>query len=97
MADEHEDGPDVYRGRIGVILAAGLITFLVLFGAAVLWNSLFHENADISENATQVLSTAIGGIIGVLAGFVGGMEVGRKQVASRKKQTTTPDDDQAVG
>jgi hypothetical protein len=87
VADEIPDGPDVYRGRIGVILASGLVIFLVVFGSAVLYNSLFNDNADISENATQILSTAIGGMIGVLAGFVGGMEVGT--LRERLRNATT--------
>lgn len=51
---------------VGIALAINLITFAVVYDAVV-----NPGEAGLSENATQVLTTAFGGIIGVLGGFVG--------------------------
>jgi len=54
-----------------LILAVGLATAINLITAAVLYDAIFSEGPGLSENATQILTTAFGGIIGVLGSYVG--------------------------
>jgi len=62
------------RGRnwVAIILAIGLATAINAFAVAVLYDAVFSSGPGLSENATQVLTTAFGGIIGVLGAYVGG-------------------------
>jgi hypothetical protein len=62
------------RGRtlVAIILAGGVAVGLLLFTLAVLWDALKSPSPGLSENATQVLSGAFGGIIGALAVYLGG-------------------------
>jgi hypothetical protein len=66
------------RGRVALILAASLGSFLLLFTLFAVLEAWSAEDRSLSENATQLLSTAVGGIIGVLAGYVGGVEAGKR-------------------
>ena len=61
------------RGRdwVAIILAVGIATAINLITFAVLYDAVFSAGPGLSENATQVLTTAFGGIIGVLGAFVG--------------------------
>jgi predicted PurR-regulated permease PerM len=61
------------RGRewVAIILALGLVVAVDLITAAVLYDAIFSNDAGLSENATQVLIAAFGGIIGVLGGYIG--------------------------
>jgi predicted PurR-regulated permease PerM len=56
---------------VAIILAIGLATAINLLMFAVLWDALFSNEAGLSENATQIIIAAFGGIIGVLGSFVG--------------------------
>lgn len=87
MSDQPGGDP---RARIGVILAYCLGFFLIafaLFAAIEAWHDPTGRGA-ISENATQILSTVAGGIIGILAGYVGGMEATTRM---GRGDTPTPD------
>jgi hypothetical protein len=54
------------------ILAVGLSTALNAITVGILYEAIFKTNtAGISSNATQILSAWGGGIIGVVAGYVG--------------------------
>ena len=61
------------RGRnwVAIILAIGLATAVNCFAFAVLYDAIFSSGPGLSENATQVLTTAFGGIIGVLGAYTG--------------------------
>jgi predicted PurR-regulated permease PerM len=61
------------RGRdwVAVVLAVGLCTAVNLITAAVLYDAIFSEGPGLSENATQILTTVFGGIIGVLGSYIG--------------------------
>jgi hypothetical protein len=63
--------PEPDRGWVAIILALGLSLAVVTITAAILYDAIFSPNAGLSENATQVLIAAFGGIIGVLGGYVG--------------------------
>jgi uncharacterized YccA/Bax inhibitor family protein len=59
------------RDRVAAILAAGLVLALVLITAGVLYDAIVSEGPGLSENATQVLTGAFGGILGVLGAYIG--------------------------
>lgn len=55
---------------VAVILAIGLgtaVNFIVIGGFV----SAVYRHAELSENATQVMTAVFGGIVGVLGSFVG--------------------------
>lgn len=72
------------RDWVAVILAIGIATALNLLMFAVLWDALRSDTPGISENATQVIIAAFGGIVGVLGGYVGGRAVERAQQLARE-------------
>jgi hypothetical protein len=56
---------------VAVILAGGLVLAINVVTLAVLWGAIRSDGPGLSDNATQVLVTAFGGIIGLLGAFVG--------------------------
>lgn len=68
------------RGRdwVAIILAIGIATAINLITFAVLYDAIFSHESGLSENATQVLTTAFAGMVGVLGGYVG-VRAGRAQ------------------
>lgn len=56
---------------VAVILAVGIATAVNLITVAVLYDAIFSQGPGLSENATQILTTAFGGIIGVLGSYIG--------------------------
>ena len=62
---------DGHRDLVAIILAAALGLAVNMLMAAVLWDALRSDTPGISENATQVIIAAFGGIIGVLGSYVG--------------------------
>lgn len=56
---------------VALVLAVGMCTAVNLFTVAVLYDALFSSGPGLSENATQVLSSWGGGIIGVIGAVVG--------------------------
>ena len=75
MAAEPPDEPKVpvaVRDWVPLLLAIGLATALNLITAMALWEAIFKTGqAGLSENATQILTTAFGGIIGVIGSYLG--------------------------
>jgi len=64
----------VGRDWVAIILATGTVLAVNAITAAILWAALFHKsdvNGGISDNATQVLTAVLGGIIGVLGSYIG--------------------------
>lgn len=61
------------RGRdwVAVILAIGIATAINVITVAVLYDAIASAGPGLSENATQVLTTAFAGMVGVLGGYVG--------------------------
>jgi hypothetical protein len=62
--------PQPVRDWVAIILSIGLATAINVITAAALWDAI-QNDAGLSENATQILTTAFGGIVGVLGGFIG--------------------------
>lgn len=68
------------RGRdwVAVILAVAIGTAVNLLMAAMLYDALRSDTPGLSENATQVITGAFAGIVGVLGGYVGGRNAERR-------------------
>jgi Na+-transporting NADH:ubiquinone oxidoreductase subunit NqrC len=60
------------RGRelVALVLAVGLAAGIVIICGAVAINAVQHQE-PLSDNATQVLTAAFGGIVGVLGAYLG--------------------------
>lgn len=56
---------------VALTLAIALGTALNLITAAVLLDALLSDGPGLSENATQILVAAFGGILGTLGAYVG--------------------------
>lgn len=59
------------REWTAIILAIGLGTAINAITIAVLIDAIVSDGPGLSENATQILTTAFGGIIGVLGSYIG--------------------------
>ena len=59
------------RDWVAIILAIGLAVAINTIVLAVLYDAIASEGPGLSENATQVMTTAFGGIIGVLGAYLG--------------------------
>ena len=59
------------RDYTAVILALGLALAVLTLTAGVLYDAIHSAGPGLSDNATQVLTAAFGGIIGVLGSYVG--------------------------
>lgn len=59
------------EGIVAVILAVGIATAVNLVTAGVLYDAIFSQGPGLSDNAVQLLTTAFGGIIGVLGAYIG--------------------------
>ena len=62
-----------FRGNtdaVVLVIALGLAVAVNLICAAALWSAIATDTA-LSDNATQVIGAAIGGLVGILGGYVG--------------------------
>lgn len=59
------------RDLVALILATGLALALNVIVGAVLYDAIHSAGPGLSENATQILTGAFGGIVGVLGSYVG--------------------------
>lgn len=88
----------VREGRtiVATVLAIGICTAINLIVIAVLYDAIFSEGPGLSENATQILSTTFGGILGVLGAYIGfragqeTSEAGALRDAEQHVPTSTP-------
>ena len=91
------------RAWVAIILATGLVTAIVLVTAGVLYDAIRSQGPGLSSNATTLLTTAFGGIIGVLGSYVGykaGTDNGGSTVTPNEPDQTAGDegvDDAAHG
>lgn len=58
------------RDLVAIILAFGIATSINFITLAVMYDAV-AEGAELSENATQILVAAFGGIIGILGSYIG--------------------------
>ena len=58
------------RDWVAIILAIGLASAINVITIAVLYEAV-QQSEPLSENATQVLTTAFSGIVGVLGAYIG--------------------------
>lgn len=56
---------------VALTLAIGISTAVNVITFAVLYDAIMSEGPGLSENATQVLVAAFGGMIGVIGSYVG--------------------------
>jgi hypothetical protein len=56
---------------VAAIMAVGLVMAVVFITIGVLADAILSEGPGLSDNATQVLTATLGGIIGVLGSYVG--------------------------
>lgn len=59
------------RELVALVLAVGLGVAINCVCFGVLYDAVRSDTPGLSENATQILTTAFGGIIGVLGSFIG--------------------------
>src|SRR5262245_17141970 len=71
MARTDRHLPASSKDVVAVILAIGLATAVNMITFAVLYDALFSAASGLSENATQLLTAAFGGIIGILGAHLG--------------------------
>jgi hypothetical protein len=83
---------------VAVVLAVGLVVAVNVITVGILYDAIRNPTqAGISENATQILTGAFGGIVGVLGGFVGfaaGSHVAKREAeaAAAAEADEIPDD-----
>lgn len=75
--------PGPGRDIVATVLALGVATALNGVVFAVTYDALTSDTSGLSENATQVLTGAFGGIIGILGTYIG----------LRARQEQAPHDD----
>lgn len=59
------------RDAVALVLAIGVAMAVNTITVAVLLDALLSEGPGLSDNATQVLTGAFGGVLGVLAAHLG--------------------------
>lgn len=91
-----EDREQVKRRRwlgvdlVAVILAVGLAAVVILILVATIVQILHNARPEVSlsENATQILTSAVGGLSGILGGYIG---------YSLRARRDTEDNDKTAG
>ena len=79
---------------VAIVLAVGIATAVNAVTFAVMYDAVRSDTPGLSENATQLITAAFAGIVGVLGGYVGGRAAERRrddEEASRTTTTTTED------
>lgn len=69
---------------VAIVLAIGLTSAVNCITLAVLYDAIVSEGPGLSENATQILIAAFGGIIGILGGYLG-YRAGERNERNRQK------------
>lgn len=59
------------RDAVAVVLSIGVATALNMITAAALVDAITSEDPGLSDNATQILTGGFGGVLGVLAAYLG--------------------------
>jgi hypothetical protein len=91
------------RDWVAIILSGGFVVALNLVTAAVLWTAINNTNTltgGLSENATQIITGAFGGILGVLGSYLGfriGEQSARRQQEELAERTSTIEGEEDAG
>jgi len=84
-----DNGRKPRRDWVALTLAIGLATAVNLIVVGVLLAAYYRGQKtgdySLSENATQVLIAAFGGMIGVIGGYVGGSSVAKAATQSAER------------
>lgn len=56
---------------VALVLALGLASAINVITFALLYDAIFSEGPGLSENATQILTAAFGGMTGILGSYIG--------------------------
>jgi|SRR5215472_13683133 len=78
------------RDRVVLVLAIGLSLAVLFVTAGVLYDAIFSEGPGLSDNATQLLTTAFGGMIGVLGSYIGFRAANGASESSGQQSGTDP-------
>lgn len=84
---EHRGG----RDWVAIVLAIGVATALNCITFAVLYDAVISQESGLSENATQVITGAFGGILGVLGSYLGFRAGTERQRVADTAAETPPD------
>jgi len=74
------------RDWTAIVLAIGLATAINAITIAVLLDAALGDANGLSENATQILTTAFGGIIGVLGSYIGYRSASQHQASRHEEE-----------
>lgn len=80
------------RGRdlVAVILAAGVSVAVVAFVILAEVNLIWGTGNTLSENTTQVLIALFSGVVGGLAGYLGGRAESRREATGEVPKSEPP-------
>jgi Na+-driven multidrug efflux pump len=86
------------RDLVMFALALGLLVAIDSITVGILWDAIASKGPGISDNAAQILTTAFGGIIGVLGSYVGYRQgaadrTERDNATNQRTDTATNTDD----
>jgi len=76
---------------VAIILAIGIATSVNFITLAVFYDAVINEGAELSENATQILVAAFGGIIGILGSYIGFRAAQAQQDRAEQPPNPPPD------
>jgi hypothetical protein len=74
---------------VAIVLAVGLAVTVWTITIGVLYDAIISEGPGLSDNATQVLTATLGGIIGVLGSYVG-YRVSQQQTDTAARNAEIP-------
>jgi hypothetical protein len=74
---------------VAIVLAVGLVSAVIFITIGVLVDAIISEGPGLSDNATQVLTATLGGIIGVLGSYVG-YRVSQQQTDTAARNAEIP-------
>lgn len=78
------------RDVVAIVLSLAIAVALILITFGVGFEAIFHGDTDgLSDNATQLLLTVLGGVIGVLGSYIGARGV--RDAASAEHDRLTND------
>lgn len=59
------------RGRVALVLAMGVSTFVVSLGIVLIWATI-DRSQNVTETTGNLVAAVVGGIVGALAVYLGG-------------------------